>query len=140
MRLFLLLIIIASCLHLTAADFEDGDRHPVLLFPGLACSQIDAKVNKSDDAIMPHFFCRRHRDWFRLWLDPAYILPSVIDCFFENMKLVYNEETGRTRNADGVETRIVGFGQTESIEYLTTAYGVSRFRASRCFFVLDVMQ
>ena len=48
------------------------------------------------------------------------------------MRLVYNETTGHTQNAEGVETRVVGFGETESIEFLTNSYHLA-IQASRCF-------
>ena len=124
----LLVLFLASCFY--TVDADDGGRHPVLLFPGLAASTLEAKVNKTT---VPHFFCKKQRDWFKIWLDPAYILPQVIDCFFENMKLVYNETTGRTQNVEGVETRVVGFGETEPIEYLTNSYGLA-IRASKLLF------
>lgn len=128
MRILSLLSILASC-SLTTVSGTSEDRHPVLLFPGLAASQMDAKINKKT---VPHFYCRKQRDWFRIWMDPAYLLPGVIDCFFENMRMTYNETSGRSQNALGVETRVVGFGQTEPVEFLTASYHLE-FRASMCW-------
>lgn len=91
--------------------------HPVLLLPGLSASQIEARLDK-DSA--PHFFCKKHTDWFRIWFAPFEFLPEVLDCFVDNFRLVFNEQTGRTENPPGVQTRVMGFGQTEQIEFLSS--------------------
>lgn len=132
MMIYLLLItsLIASS-HAHPLTLPDGlDLHPVLLFPGLAASQMEAKVDKKE---VTHFFCRKHRDWFRIWLDPAYMMPGVIDCFFDNMKMVWNDKTGRTGNSPGVQTRVLDYGGTQEIEFLTNQYGLTRFKATVYF-------
>jgi lysophospholipase III len=39
------------------------------------------------------------------------------DCFSDDIKLHYNNETRLTYNSPGVETRIPGFGSVEVVEY-----------------------
>ena len=132
--LLLPLLLLASCGPVNGLPIPDDVRHPLLLFPGLGASQLDARINKTSS---PHFFCHKQQDWFRLWLDPAYMLPKIIDCFFDNMRLVYNEETGRTENPSGVETRVAGYGSTRDVEYLTEQLGM-KFRASMSLFLSPV--
>lgn len=91
--------------------------HPVLLLPGLSASQMEAKLDKTT---APHFYCSKHSDWFRIWLAPSEFVPKVLDCFIDNFRLIFNEKTGRTENPPGVQTRAPGFGQTETIEYLSS--------------------
>ena len=66
-----------------------------------------------------HYFCATQtQDWFYLWLDPTQILPYLIDCWVDNMRLIYDNKTRTTRNNDGVEMKIPDFGNTTSVEYL----------------------
>jgi len=56
-----------------------------------------------------------------MWLDVRLLIPEVIDCFVDNMRLVYNDTTKKTSNMDGVDTQIPGFGQTSTIEYFDSS-------------------
>ena len=48
------------------------------------------------------------------------ILPYKVDCFAENIALVYDADTRRTSNVEGVETRVPGFGDTSvSVEWIS---------------------
>merc|ERR1712137_357587 len=68
----------------------------------------------------PHWFCKKHqKSWTTLWLNPADLLPGVIDCWAENIRLVYHQD-GSITNAAGVETRVPGFGETSTVETLST--------------------
>nr|XP_053644998.1 phospholipase A2 group XV-like isoform X2 [Cherax quadricarinatus] len=53
-----------------------------------------------------------------MWLNIDLIIPSYIDCFVAHMKLEYDNVTRTTRNAAGVETRIPGFGNSSTVEWL----------------------
>lgn len=90
-------------------------HYPTIFIPGDGGSQVWAVLNRTLPP--PHFFCSRHSKLFELWLDIRLIVPEVIDCFVDNMRLTYNETTKKTSNAQGVETNIPGFGDTYSIEY-----------------------
>ena len=90
--------------------------HPVILIPGDGGSQILAKINKTQ---VVHYICaKKTDDWFYLWLDPTQILPLIIDCWVDNMRLIYDNNTRTTRNNDGVVMKIPDFGNTTSVEYL----------------------
>lgn len=45
-------------------------------------------------------------------------MPFVIDCWVDNMKLVYDNKTRTTCNSNGVETRVPGLGNTTTVEYV----------------------
>lgn len=86
--------------------------------PGDGGSQIEAKLNKDD---VPHYFCDRSTDFFSLWLNLELLVPFVIDCWVDNMKLIYDNVTRTTRNNDGVAIQIPGFGNTTSVEYVDSS-------------------
>ena len=49
------------------------------------------------------------------------MVPKIIDCWADNMKLRYDPKTRTTRNNDGVETRVPGFGNSSTVEYLDSS-------------------
>ncbi|CAB3373511.1 Hypothetical predicted protein [Cloeon dipterum] len=109
--LSILLLISAS----TGAT-EAAIRHPIVLVPGDGGSQIDAKLNKTE---VVHYLCeKKTNDFFNTWLNLELLVPVVIDCLVDNLRLVYNNETRTTSNSPGVETRVPGFGDTSSVEWL----------------------
>ncbi|XP_071174649.1 lysosomal phospholipase A and acyltransferase-like [Mytilus edulis] len=89
--------------------------NPVILVPGDGGSEFVAKLNKTT---APHFWCFRHTDFFSLWLNLDQLAPFIIDCFTDNMKLLYDREKHVTRNPPGVETKIPGWGDTRTVEWL----------------------
>ncbi|XP_041375530.1 phospholipase A2 group XV-like [Gigantopelta aegis] len=91
-------------------------KNPVILVPGDGGSQILAKLNKSS---VVHYICEKTTaDYYSLWLNLEMMIPEVIDCFVDNMRLVYHPENHTTSNSPGVDTKIPGFGKTEHIEWL----------------------
>lgn len=92
------------------------DLFPIILVPGDGGSQIEAKLNKP--SVVHHFCASRTKNYYTLWMSFSEILPYAIDCFTDNMRLVYDNITRTTANAPGVETRIPGFGETRSIEFI----------------------
>merc|ERR1719295_807721 len=46
------------------------------------------------------------------------MVPISVSCWEYNMRLEYNSTTHTTRNVEGLQTRIPGFGGTFSVEYL----------------------
>lgn len=103
-------------------------HYPAIFIPGDGGTQIWAVLNRTLPP--PHFFCSRHSKLFELWLDVRLLVPEVIDCFVDNMRLIYNETTKKTSNADGVETSVPGFGDTYSIEYFDASdYSFSSYFA-----------
>ncbi|RWS28691.1 group XV phospholipase A2-like protein [Leptotrombidium deliense] len=91
-------------------------RTPIILVPGDGGSQIEAKLDKPE---VVHYFCDRKTDaFFNLWLNLALLVPFVIDCWTDNMRLVYDNSTRRTSNPPGVMTRIPHWGNTTAIEFI----------------------
>ena len=89
---------------------------PIILIPGLAGSQLEAKLN--NESVDP-FYCAKANDWFSIWVNLVELEPFIINCFDENMALDYNATSGIFSNASNVEIRAPGFGNTATIEYLT---------------------
>lgn len=122
--LLLLLLSLGSTLPINAETL----RYPAIFVPGNGGSQIWARLNRTSPP--PHFFCARRSNWFELWLDVRLLLPEVIDCFVDNMRLVYNSTSKKTSNMDGVEIQIPGFGQTSTIEFFdSSAFSYSSYFA-----------
>nr|BAJ99511.1 predicted protein [Hordeum vulgare subsp. vulgare] len=97
----------------------DSARYPAIFIPGNGGSQIWARLNRTSPP--PHFFCARKSNWFELWLDIRLLLPEVIDCFVDNMRLTYNSTTKTTSNLEGVEVQVPGFGHTSTIEFFDSS-------------------
>ena len=116
---YLCLVVLSTAAFSAPTDDVQLVSHPVLLVPGFAASQMDARLNKTTS---PHFYCSRHTDWFRIWFAPTEFLPRVLDCFIDNFRLVFNETTGRAENPAGVETRVTGFGETDGVEFLSPRF------------------
>ncbi|KAH9416964.1 hypothetical protein DERP_011693 [Dermatophagoides pteronyssinus] len=84
--------------------------------PGDGGSQLEAKLNKSN---VPHYFCdHQTMDYFSVWLNLELLVPFIIDCWVDNMKLIYNNQTRTTHDNDGVQIRVPGFGNTTTVEYV----------------------
>ena len=97
----------------------DDIRYPAIFIPGNGGSQLWARLNRTSPP--PHFFCTRRSNWFELWLDVRLLLPEVIDCFVDNMRLTYNSTTKKTSNLEGVEIQIPGFGETSTVEFFDSS-------------------
>ncbi|XP_023217052.1 group XV phospholipase A2-like isoform X1 [Centruroides sculpturatus] len=91
-------------------------RYPVVLVPGDGGSQLQAKLDKPE---VVHYFCNKKTDnYFDLWLNLELLLPYVLDCWVDNMRLIYDNKTRMTTNAPGVDIRVPGFGNTSTVEFL----------------------
>lgn len=90
--------------------------YPVILVPGDGGSQLEAKLDKPSTV---HYFCDKKTNYFfDLWLNLELMVPYVLDCWVDNMRLVYDNVTRITTNAPGVEIRVPGFGNTTTVEWL----------------------
>ncbi|XP_055934698.1 phospholipase A2 group XV-like [Argiope bruennichi] len=97
-------------------DRSSFKRSPVILVPGDGGSQLEAKLNKTAKL---HMYCDKTTDdYFNLWLNPNLLIPAIINCWVDNMRLVYNNVTRTTSNSPGVHVRVPGFGNTTHIEWL----------------------
>ncbi|CAI5439503.1 unnamed protein product [Caenorhabditis angaria] len=108
---------------------------PVVLVPGDGGSQLESNLTGKPSVV--HYVCAKQTaDYFDLWLNLQLFTPLVIDCWADNMQLVYNTTTGLSDNMPGVKTRVVGFGTTESVEWLDK----SKASQGRYFFdIVDAM-
>lgn len=96
--------------------------HSSLLVPGDGGSQMDARLNKPQ---VIHYICQKTSDWFNIWLNLELLVPYVIDCWIDNILLVYDNKTRTTQNSPGVETRIPGWGNPESVEWIDPTHASS---------------
>ncbi|XP_033208976.1 group XV phospholipase A2-like [Belonocnema kinseyi] len=111
-------ILLFSCVKVTEHYRlkEGSNRSPVVLIPGDGGSQVEARLNKTSAV---HYICEKTSSgFFNIWLNLELLVPVVIDCWIDNMKLIYDNVTRRTSNQDGVEIRIPGWGDPFVVEYL----------------------
>ncbi|XP_029419839.1 group XV phospholipase A2 isoform X2 [Nannospalax galili] len=110
--LFLLLLLM-----LLVEPVLPAKRHPpVVLVPGDLGNQLEAKLDKPK---VVHYLCSKRTDsYFTLWLNLELLLPVIIDCWIDNIRLVYNRTSRVTQFPDGVDVRVPGFGETFSLEFL----------------------
>ena len=55
---------------------------------------------------------------YDLWLNINEMLTLMVECWAENVALEYDPDTRTTHNIAGVETRIPGFGNTTTVEWI----------------------
>lgn len=108
-------VVLLVVLETSGSPATPPQLHPIVLVPGDGGSQVEAKLNKTQRV---HFICSYTSDWFDLWLNLEQMVPEIVDCWVDNMKLKYNNKTRRTYDNDGVQTRIPGFGNTTTVEWL----------------------
>ncbi|XP_044617123.1 lysosomal phospholipase A and acyltransferase isoform X2 [Equus asinus] len=87
-----------------------------ICLPGDLGNQLEAKLDKPT---VVHYLCSKRTDkYFTLWLNLELLLPVIIDCWIDNIRLVYNRTSRATQFPDGVDVRVPGFGNTFSLEFL----------------------
>lgn len=93
---------------------------PVVFIPGDGGSQMEAKLNKPS---VVHYLCAKSsKDYFNIWLNLELLVPVIIDCWIDNVKLFYDNFTRTTYNSPGVDIRIPGFGSSETVEWLDPSH------------------
>ncbi|XP_029010089.1 phosphatidylcholine-sterol acyltransferase [Betta splendens] len=89
---------------------------PLIIVPGNLGNRLEAKLDKPT---LVHWMCyKKTKDWFPLWIDLSMLMPIGVDCWIDNIRLVYNRTTRQSSNSPGVQVRVPGFGQTYPIEFL----------------------
>lgn len=91
---------------------------PVVLIPGDGGNQLEARLAKPSDPSG----CPTSTSWYRLWLDVWQLRKGRLNCWAENIKLVYNKASKTSSNVEGVFTRVPGWGDTSSMEYLDPSW------------------
>ncbi|CAL5079149.1 unnamed protein product [Urochloa decumbens] len=89
--------------------------HPVVLVPGMGCSDLEARLTEEYRPSVPRCGAMKGKGWFELWknisdLEAHDYMYRVFDCFLEQMHLFYDPTTNEYRNLPGVETRVPNFG------------------------------
>ncbi|CAH2237346.1 jg22261 [Pararge aegeria aegeria] len=93
---------------------------PVILIPGDGGSQLEAKLNKTN---VVHYICAKtSTDYYNIWLNLELLVPFVIDCWVDNLKLEYDNVTRTTRDPPGVDIRVPGWGNPEPVEWLDPSH------------------
>ncbi|XP_050425580.1 phospholipase A2 group XV-like [Adelges cooleyi] len=91
-------------------------KHPVILIPGDGGSQIEAKLDKPS---VVHYLCdKKTVDYSNIWLNLELLVPYVIDCLIDNMRLIYDNNTRTTYSPPGVDIRVAGWGNATAVEYI----------------------
>lgn len=93
----------------------EGALRPVVIVPGTGGSQLQAKLNKPS---VHHFYCSKTADWYTIWLSVTQLVPPAINCWIDNIRLLFNATSNTYTNNIGVQTRVPGWGTTDAIEYL----------------------
>lgn len=100
-----------------------ANLNPVVFIPGDGGCQLEARLNKSN---VVHYICQKAtQDFFNIWLNMELLVPVVIDCWIDNIKLIYDNETRTTRNTDGVEIRVPGWAGSETVEWLDPSHAAT---------------
>lgn len=93
---------------------------PVILIPGDGGCQLEAKLNKTD---VVHYICAKtSTDYFNIWLNLELLVPFVIDCWVDNLRLEYDNVTRTTKNPPGVDVRVPGWSNPEPVEWLDPSH------------------
>jgi lysophospholipase-3 len=70
----------------------------------------------------PHWYCWKNSDWFTLWLDIKQLLPLEVECWAENIKIIYDQNLF-PQNNQGVEIRVPYFGKVIYLIFNTILIG-----------------
>ncbi|KAF8644607.1 hypothetical protein HU200_066390 [Digitaria exilis] len=85
--------------------------HPVVLVPGMGCGDLEARLTEAYLTSTPRCSAMKGKGWFELWKNVSELAAhDYMDCFLEQMRLVYDPSINEYRNLAGVETRVPNFG------------------------------
>ncbi|TVU39406.1 hypothetical protein EJB05_12823, partial [Eragrostis curvula] len=92
-------------------DVGANELHPIVLLAGLGCSDIEARLTEAYRPSTPSCGAMKGKGWFSLWENATDLVThDYLQCFEEQMRLVYDPAVNDYRNLPGVETRIPKFG------------------------------
>lgn len=121
--LSLLLLLLPSPLrlreHLSGNHAVSANNfHPIFLVAGVSCSDLEARLTEAYRPSVPHCGAMKGKGWFGLWKNSSELLSrDYMQCFEEQMSLVYDPDINEYRNLAGVETRVPNFGSTRAFSY-----------------------
>jgi len=115
-----MLVLIALTAVCSLSKLSSASLSPILLIPGDGGNQLEAKLSKTADTTPTG--CPLSSSWYRLWLDVWQLRKGKLECWADNIRLEYNRSTKKSRNRAGVQTRVPGWGHTDSMEYLDPSW------------------
>ncbi|KAL7297968.1 hypothetical protein TKK_0008982 [Trichogramma kaykai] len=108
-------------------------KTPVILVPGLLGSRLEANIRKSTESSN----CPRYsKGYFTLWMN-VWKMASI-DCWIDNMRLIYDRATKTNRSPPGVDIRVPGWGDPGVLEYLDEWHFVPYFKPLVSFLENDL--
>ena len=108
-------IFISIALFFLITQYAIGFK-PVVIIPGLGGSQLEAKLDKPS---VNHFYCSRRSDWYTIWFSITQLIPPFVNCWADNIKLLWDPSTNKYSNNHGISTRVpFSDGSTLNFEYL----------------------
>ncbi|KAL6873817.1 hypothetical protein ACP4OV_013899 [Aristida adscensionis] len=85
--------------------------HPVVVVPGVSCPDLEARLTEAYRPSAARCGAMKGKGWFGLWENSSALQDNdYMECFTEQMSLVYDHAAGDYRNLPGVETRVPNFG------------------------------
>lgn len=119
-QLLLLLVVVAVAVAAEPRSLEAAPPHlhPIVLVPGYATNELDARLTELYQPSSPHCGERKGKGWFRLYLNYSALQdPANVPCFAEQMSSVYDAASDDYYNIPGVETRVPFFGSTQAFRF-----------------------
>ncbi|CAN6358842.1 unnamed protein product [Urochloa humidicola] len=103
--------------NVSTAAADEVVLHPIVLVPGVSCSELEARLTDAYRPSSPHCGAMKGKGWFGLWANVS-DLPAThyVPCFLEQMRLVYDPDADDYRNLPGVETRVRNFGSSRGFQ------------------------
>jgi len=63
---------------------------PIVIVPGTGGSRLEGKLNKPSTN---HWYCSKTSDWYTLWLSVPSLLPPAINCWVDNIKMLWDSKS-----------------------------------------------
>ncbi|KNC54108.1 group XV phospholipase A2 [Thecamonas trahens ATCC 50062] len=99
--------------------FASEAHAPVLVIPGLGGSQLNATLAKPHTV---HVYCTKNQGSHLQWLKISSLVASR-DCFFDNIRLVYDDVDNVYYDSPGVTITPVGYGTMDGVNSLDNEFG-----------------